>query len=97
MDYGSAGLILWGNHYDERTSRDICLKYNSYVNNKLGPYISLLREEVETCSRHKCSSNGRCVEKSSAVATELDGNEKTCKSIVRYGSVFKMENKTSGN
>ena len=94
VDFGSAGLILWGNHYDERTSREICLKYNDYVNNKLGPYITLLTEELETCSKHKCFSNGRCVEE--AVAGEgLDG-KKTCRTIVKYGTVFKMNNMTSG-
>ncbi len=64
------------------------------MNNKLGPYISMLTEELETCSKQKCFSNGRCVKK--AVAGEELDDEKTCESIVKYGTVFKMDNRTSG-
>ena len=98
VDFGSAGLILWGNHHDEHTSREVCLKYNNYVNSKLGPYISLLTEEVQTCSKQKCFSNGRCVEKALA-GDEPDSQtfrHRKCESTVKYGTVFKMNNKTSG-
>lgn len=95
VDFGSAGLILWGNHYDERTSREICLKYNEYVNKKLGPYINLLTEELEACSRHKCFSNGRCVEE--AVVGKDEQDERSCQTTVQHGTVFKMErSKASG-
>lgn len=94
MDFGSAGLILWGNHYDEDTSREVCLRYNGYVNNKLGPYIALLTEELEACSREKCFSNGRCVEM--AVGSEELDNKKTCRSLVKYGTTFKFDHRKSG-
>lgn len=93
VDHGCAGLILWGNHYDESTSQEICLKYKNYVNNKLGPYISLLTEELETCSAGKCYSNGRCYDKDILEG----GNFTSCKSTVKYGSVFKIKSKTAGN
>ena len=93
VDFGSAGLILWGNHHDERTSREICLKYNNYVNGKLGPYISMLTEELETCSKLKCFSNGRCVER--ALAGDEPDEERKCSSVVKYGTVFKMNNTAS--
>ncbi|XP_028393693.1 uncharacterized protein LOC114518013 [Dendronephthya gigantea] len=92
VNFGSAGLILWGNHYDEHTSREICLKYNDYVNNKLGPYITLRTEEQNACSREKCFSNGRCVEKSVALRRR---RKRSCKTIFKYGSVFKIGNTTS--
>ena len=89
-------MILWGNHKDERTSKAVCAQYNDYVNKKLGPYVSLLTEELETCSSEKCSSNGRCIDRSRLASELLKSQQNisrnSCNFINEKHKAFSNEN-----
>ena len=85
---------MWGNHHDERTSKAVCARYKHYVNKKLGPYITSLTEELETCSKDKCSSNGRCIDRS-ILASELENYEQniyrnSCSLVKDRHSIFSI-------
>ncbi|XP_069045702.1 hyaluronidase-2-like isoform X2 [Lepisosteus oculatus] len=57
---GASGVVLWGG-VDYSRSRDICLQLNTYLKSTLGPYILNVTTAARLCSRHLCSSRGRCV------------------------------------
>ncbi|XP_057304251.1 uncharacterized protein LOC130641460 isoform X2 [Hydractinia symbiolongicarpus] len=62
-DIGAAGVVLWGNRYDENTSPEVCQSIDGYVSETLGPYLMNKIKQIESCSNAKCNHRGHCVQK----------------------------------
>ncbi|XP_078376312.1 hyaluronidase-1-like isoform X1 [Oculina patagonica] len=58
-EQGTAGIVIWGDHFTERTKTD-CLEVKSYIDNFLGPLVKNISTITQTCSQKFCSLHGRC-------------------------------------
>ncbi|KAK6309218.1 hypothetical protein J4Q44_G00206810 [Coregonus suidteri] len=57
---GAAGFVIWGD-LNLTSSRHNCTKVKSFLNQRLGQYITNVTRAAEICSDFLCQSNGRCV------------------------------------
>ncbi|XP_055788921.1 hyaluronidase-4-like [Salvelinus fontinalis] len=57
---GAAGFVIWGD-LNLTSSKHNCTKVNSFLNHRLGQYITNVTRAAEVCSGFLCQSNGRCV------------------------------------
>uniref|UniRef100_A0A4W5QUC1 Hyaluronidase n=1 Tax=Hucho hucho TaxID=62062 RepID=A0A4W5QUC1_9TELE len=57
---GAAGFVIWGD-LNLTSSRHNCTKVKSFLNQRLGQYITNVTRAAEVCSDFLCQSNGRCV------------------------------------
>ncbi|XP_012994510.2 hyaluronidase-4 isoform X2 [Esox lucius] len=56
---GAAGFVIWGDL--NLTSSKNCTMVKSFLNHRLGQYITNVTRAAEVCSDFLCQSNGRCV------------------------------------
>lgn len=61
---GAAGVVIWGNRFDENTSPHVCQMINEYVHDTLGPYIQNKMRDVDKCSARYCGHKGHCINRS---------------------------------
>jgi len=60
---GAAGIVIWGNRFDENTSPEVCRRIDKYVATTFGPYFKHAVNEIKTCSTRNCNDKGHCVKK----------------------------------
>ncbi|XP_028286940.1 hyaluronidase-4 [Parambassis ranga] len=57
---GAAGFVIWGD-MNLTSSRHNCSMVKSFLNHRLGQYITNVTRAAEVCSNFLCQGNGRCV------------------------------------
>ncbi|KAM9377086.1 hyaluronidase-4 [Pholidichthys leucotaenia] len=57
---GAAGFVIWGD-VKLTASRRNCTAVKSFLNHRLGRYITNVTRAAEVCSNFLCQNNGRCV------------------------------------
>ncbi|XP_047205182.1 hyaluronidase-4 [Girardinichthys multiradiatus] len=57
---GAAGFIIWGD-LNLTSSKHNCTLVKSFLNHRLGQYITNVTHAAEVCSEFLCQGNGRCV------------------------------------
>lgn len=57
---GAAGFVIWGD-LNLTSSRHNCTKVKSFLNHRLGQYITNVTRAAEFCSYFLCQNNGRCI------------------------------------
>ncbi|XP_034033236.1 hyaluronidase-4 isoform X2 [Thalassophryne amazonica] len=57
---GAAGFVIWGD-LNLTSSRYNCTKVKSFLNHRLGQYITNVTHAAQICSDFLCQGNGRCI------------------------------------
>ena len=58
-EYGTAGVVIWGDHLSARTRID-CLELQTFIDEFLGPLVRNVTEIAQDCSAKFCNWHGRC-------------------------------------
>ncbi|XP_029103328.1 hyaluronidase-4-like [Scleropages formosus] len=56
---GAAGFVIWGD-LNLTSSKHNCSRVKSFLDHRLGHYVTNVTRAAELCSHHLCRSNGRC-------------------------------------